>query len=343
MPHRTMLLAACATFLILPQLASAQPLPSEGVTRPREVRKIFADGKHNAFTAFRRWKGAYWIAFRQAAAHNAGDGDLVLLRSDDAQNWKEATRFNILPDDRDPQFLATEQRLFLYDPALKGSELTTFVVYTDDGQTWSSPQPVYEPRYILWKPVAHAGQFWSAAHKKDDTVAGGKARDVHLIKSADGLKWEKVSTIRSGNWESETTLHFRDNRAIVFLRQKYGSPQAQILEADAPYTEWKARPAPINHFSGHSCRTFKGVTYLLTRTMDPVKREAGQAIYTFEPDGTLKLYCVLPAGGDCAYAEAVQNGDDMLVSYYSGHETDDPAQKTNIYLAVVPLAKPVSP
>ena len=48
---------------------------------------------------------------------------------------------------------------------------------------------------------------------------------------------------------------------------------------------------------------------------------------------------MLPAGGDCAYAEAVEQGPDMLVSYYSGHETDNPTEKTNIYLAVVPLAK----
>lgn len=339
MTRTLMFLACCALILSLPHAAWAQPLPVEGPVKAREVRKVFGDGKHNAFTAFRKWKGAYWLAFRHAASHNAAEGDILLLRSEDAQNWKEAMRFNILPDDRDPQFLATEQRLILYDPALTGRDLTTYAVYTDDGRTWSKPQAVYEPRYILWKPTANAGKFWSAAHKKDDSAAGGKGRDVHLIASADGLKWDKVSMIRSGNWESETTLHFRDNRAIAFLRQKYGSPPAQILEADDPFQEWHARPAPIGHFSGHSCHTFQGVTYLFTRTMDYAQRQAGQAIYTYERDGSLKLYCVLPAGGDCAYAEAVEQGDDMLVSYYSGHETDNPSEKTNIYLAIVPLAK----
>jgi hypothetical protein len=72
--------------------------------------------------------------------------------------------------------------------------------------------------------------------------------------------------------------------------------------------------------------------------MDYRKRQAGQAIYTYEKDGTLKLYCVLPAGRDCAYAEAVEMGEDMLVSYYSGHETDSD-DVSNIYVAVVPLRK----
>ncbi len=105
----------CIALFGLPQPSQGQPLPQEGPVKPRQVRKIFGDGKHNAFTAFRKWKETYWISFRHAAAHNAGEGEIVLLRSKDAQEWKEAARFNILPDDRDPQFLATEQRLLWRD------------------------------------------------------------------------------------------------------------------------------------------------------------------------------------------------------------------------------------
>lgn len=333
----------CAGWLLLGFLigshAWSQPLPTEGVVKPKVVLKVFGAGQHNAFTAFRRWKSEYWLAFRQAKSHNSADGDIVLLRSSDAQTWREARRFDLLGDDRDPQFVATDKRLIMYDAALQGRDLTTLAVYTEDGETWSKPQPCYEPRFFVWKPIWHGDKFWSGAHKKDDSAGGGKNREVHLISSPDGLKWEKVSLIRAGNWESETTLHFQGDRAIAFLRQKYGSPPAQVLEADPPYATWKSRPAPINHFSGHSCHTFRGVTYLLTRTMDYSAKKAGQAIYTLETDGSLKLYCVLPAGGDCAYAEAVEAGDDMLVSYYSGHETDNPADHTNIYVATVPLKK----
>jgi hypothetical protein len=38
----------------------AVPLPSraeEPLVKPIEVRKVFANGKHNAFTAMRRFKG----------------------------------------------------------------------------------------------------------------------------------------------------------------------------------------------------------------------------------------------------------------------------------------------
>ncbi len=305
--------------------------PAEPPVQPREVRKVFANGKHNAFTAFVRFRGELWLAFRSGADHNSGDGDIVVLRSRDAKSWTEALRLNVEPDDRDPQFVATERRLFLYDPAMRGPDLTTYVTTTDDGEKWTKPQPVYEPRFIIWKPRVHDGRFYSAAHKKDE-VSGGKGREVHLVRSDDGLDWKKISTIRAGNWESETTMYFAPNHhATAFLRQKYGSPPAQVLESDPPYLEWKSRPADVGHFSGHSVHTFRDVTYLLTRTMDYAKREAGSMIYTFA-DGKLTPYCRLPAGGDCAYLEAVEDGDDMLVSYYSSHEGS-----TNVYLAIVPL------
>ena len=327
-------LLICVVASIFFLIAPVRAEPATALVAPREVRTVRADGKHNAFTALARFRGQMWLAFRAAKEHNSADGDIVLLRSaDDGKTWFEARRVNIVPDDRDPQFLATDKRLFLYDAAMTGPELVTYATFTDDGETWSPPQPVYEPRFIIWKPCEFGGKFYSAAHKKDE-VSGGKGREVHFVTSDDGLAWRKVSTIRAGNWESETTLHFAPTgRATAFLRQKYGSPPAAIFTADPPYSEWTYRTPDVNHFSGHSVRTIRGVTYLFSRTMDYGKKTSGCLIYSFADD-RLTPYCELPAGGDCAYAEAVAAGDDMLVSYYSSHEGT-----TNVYLAVVPLKK----
>jgi len=321
-----LLLASC---LALPSFCRAEE-PVKPLVAPLEVRKVFANGKHNAFTAMRRFKGELWLAFRSADSHNAAAGDVLVLRSKDGKDWQQAHTLDAVKDDRDPQFVVTENRLFLYSPGMNGAALDTWLTYTDDGKTWSAPRKVYEPQFIIWKPCIHDGVFYAAAHKKDET-GGGKGREVRLVKSADGIEWQTVSTIRAGNWESETTLFFdAKHHATAFLRQKYGSPQAQILESDPPYAAWSARPADVPHFSGHSVHTFRGVTYLLTRTT-VAKGGFGATIYTFA-DGKLTRYCDLPAGGDCAYLEAVEDSPNMLVSYYSTHEGS-----TNIYLAVVPL------
>jgi len=328
----------CLVLMCLLPLTFAGPFAvADDLVPPKEVRLVYSNGQHNAFTALRRFRGALWLAFRTAKDHNSGDGDILVLKSTDgeARSWTEAFRLNVVPDDRDPQFLVTDKRLFLYDAAMTGPELTTYLVFTDDGQTWSKPQPVYLPRFIVWKPFEHDGKFFSAAHKKDE-VSGGKGREVHFITSTDGINWEKLSTIRAGNWESETTVYLDPkHHATAFLRQKYGSPPAQILEADPPYADWKSRPSDVGHFSGHSVHTFRGVTYLMSRTMDYSKKPVGTGsmLYTFA-NNKLTPYCQLPSGGDCAYLEAVEQGDNMLVSYYSSHEGP-----TNIYLAVIPLKR----
>jgi hypothetical protein len=328
----TDLLIPIGTVLLAVGPAAIQASAEDAPVKPLEVRTVVEDGKHNAFTALVQWDDAFWLAFRKATGHNSGDGDVIVLRSTDAKDWTEASRLDVLPDDRDPQFLATPDRLFLYDPAIQGGKLTSFVTYTDDGTSWSQPQPVYEPTYIFWKPVAHGDRFYATAHVKS---RDGTAREVHLITSTDGIDWQKVSKIRGGNWESETTILFvQQDKIVAFLRQKYGSPQSSILESSAPFAEWSERPTPRLHFSGHAAYTFGGVHYFLSRTFESGRRNPGTMIYTFQ-DGELTPYCALPAGGDCAYPAAVQMGNEMLVSYYSSHEA-----ATNVYLARVPLKVP---
>ena len=53
-----------------------------------------------------------------------------------------------------------------------------------------TPQPGYKPTFIFWKPEARGDRFYATAHVKS---RDGKARDVHLITSQDGLKWDMRS------------------------------------------------------------------------------------------------------------------------------------------------------
>lgn len=315
---------------ILTGIGARPAVADEPLVAPTSVTKVYDDGRHNAFTALVRWRDSYWLSFRNAPSHGYGEADLIVLRSADAEKWVEAHRVNALPDDRDPQFLATAERLYLYDMALQGPDLTTFVTSTTDGATWSKPQPVYEPRFGLWKPRVDGGRFIATAHRKAEGKDAAKIREAHLITSTDGVNWQKVSRISGGNYESETTIYpGPGDKLTAFLRIKYSVP-GFILEASPPYQEWTRRPAGT-HFSGHSVHAFRGTTYLMSRTMNAQGGDTGTMIYTYA-DGKLTPYCKLPSGGDCSYAEAVERGDEMLVSYYSSHEG-----RANIYLARVPL------
>ena len=45
------------------------------------VKKIWDEGKHNAFTDLIRWHDKWYCSFREADAHVGGDGQLRVLES----------------------------------------------------------------------------------------------------------------------------------------------------------------------------------------------------------------------------------------------------------------------
>ena len=325
----------------------------EAQAKPRSVRKVVSDGRHNAFAAFARWKGEYWLAFRTGTGHVARDGDLVVLRTRDTKEWQNSVTFDVAGDDRDPQLLPTETRLYLYINCLHDGQFDVFVSCTDDGKTWSKPQQVYRDGFILWKPISHGNQYYAGAHRP----TSNNRRESHLVTSTDGIQWEKISTIRSGQGESETTLLAGPGKRLTAFLRSQITVGGAILESMPPYHKWKERPAGV-HLSGHAIYTFDGVTYLMGRHLaydppvDPATsrarvsgRSLDQAtmVYIYE-DGGLKPYCQLgPLDGnhDSSYAAAVRDGDDMLVVYHrAAHEyvgefrANDAA---DIFLARVPL------
>ena len=325
----------------------------ETPVKPREIRKVVSDGRHNAFAALAHWRDSYWLAFRKASGHVARDGDLVVLRSGDTRTWVKSREWDVSGDDRDAQLLVTKKRLYLYINSLHEGRFRVSVTFTEDGRSWSLPQVVYQPGFILWKPVEWQGRFYAGAHRPGSV----RQRTAQLVTSTDGIRWQQVSTIRAGQGESETTLSFDGRgRLTAFLRSQV-TVGGFILESPPPYEQWHQRPSG-RHLSGHSVYTFEGVTYLISRLLayDPpadsaeprsavAGRDLDQAtmVYTYD-DGQLQPYCLLgPLDGnhDSSYATAVRAGDEMLVVYHrSGHEYGGEFRardSADLFLARVPL------
>ena len=82
----------CVTFLAVlcfSAAALAGEVKSPALVEPRAVQTVVTDGKHNAFTAMVRWKGAYWLSFRKGPSHSYGEADLIVLRSTDGDSWSD--------------------------------------------------------------------------------------------------------------------------------------------------------------------------------------------------------------------------------------------------------------
>ncbi len=335
--------------LVIPKRKTNSP----GFLPPKvRIESLVADGRHNAFASFAKWRGRYWLAYRRASGHTARDGEIVVLVSAETKEWAEVIRFDLDGDGRDPQLVVFGDRLWLYINSLLDGIFKIFAACSGDGQTWDPPQQIYRDGFILWKPVLHQGRLYAGVHKpgRDDQ------RFSQLMVSSDGFSWTKISSIRRGTGESETTLVFDQvGDLTAFLRDQTRVGGA-ILETQPPFIEWTQRPAGV-HLSGHAVYTFSNRTYVLSRAIVsdppvaagaprdalPTELDQGTVIYTYE-NGVLAPYCLLgPLSGnhDSSYATAVQEDDEILVVFHrSEHEYSGKhcyRDAADLLLARVPL------
>jgi hypothetical protein len=302
---------------------------------------------HNGFTDIVQWQGVYYCAFREGSTHGGYDGCVVVLISSDRVNWQQvATISSDASDTRDPKFLATDDRLFVYCPVWDHpspedvkhvrSRRSTVVSETIDGRTWSDPVPVYEPGWAFWRPVHGVDAYYAAAYEDgsegfaDDDERRFDGWNVKLLRSVDARTWEQVSVIASGDGVNETALYAgADGRLIACVRRERrvdGKHLPNLLcMSMPPYAQWstielnKVVQGPgITIVGGHLViggRSLGGSSELI----DNVPH---MALHTLKGgDELLKTIAYLPSWGDCSYPGFVPLGDtSFMMSYYSSQE-----------------------
>ena len=159
-------------------------------------------------------------------------------------------------DDAEVHVLVTPDRLFAYGVRAdatteRGDPIDSVVTVSEDGATWSRPQPMYDPGFSWWKPVSHGGRHYVAA----DVMEGD--RRVDLLGSADGLKWETISTILSGKFTETALLFLPDDRLLAVTRQ------GRLSVAPPPYRAWTV--VECDHVGGPAAALI-GETVLVSGT-----------------------------------------------------------------------------
>ena len=103
----------CCIIPIGPTIHAAQ-WPGVEVTN---VRRVFHNGQHNAFTDLVRWQGQFWLTFRSCPdGHSVyPTASVIVLSSTDGKEWAQVHRFHVAKrDTRDPHFLVFNEKLFVY-------------------------------------------------------------------------------------------------------------------------------------------------------------------------------------------------------------------------------------
>ncbi len=323
------------------------------------IRRVFHNGEHNAFTDLIKWKDRYWLTFRTCP-----DGHMVhptasimILSSADLKEWRQEHRFSVAKrDTRDPHFLKFKGSLFVYtgtwycgdtSPAREDYTLNRhlgYAAWTGDGKSWKSPVMLEGTfGHYIWRAASYDGKAYLCGrrNREFDITAIGEGTSVEsaMLESDDGLIWRTRTLFQEARGD-ETAFLFEPDGRILAIGRCF--PDAQLLESSPPWTTWKRRE--FDRHIGGPLLVKWGEHYLVggrKSDKDLVgDRGPKTALYWLNKDaedaeGLLTEFVELPSGGDNSYPGFLElSPTRAVVSWYSSHEKNDAGEGiTAIYMA----------
>lgn len=326
----TLLVPLLLTLFFAPSLSAAEP-------ELLDVQRIADDAPHSAFTDLVRFKGDFYLGFREGKDHVSDDGAMRILRSADAEDWETVARFtDDAADLRDAAFAVTpdDELVFLtaaalHEPAPHTHQSIAWI--TEDGETWSDRYPVADANVWLWSLAFHPsrklGLGFGYSVDNDD-------RFVRLYRTEDGRSFQTLveDADAPADYPNESAIVYLEDEAdtaLALLRQDPGP--AMLGSATPPYTDWNWEHLDRRVGGPSLIQLPDGRLIAVVRLYD----EPGvrTAICELDRDAlTLNELLTLPSGGDTSYPGLVFDEDaaTLYVSYYASHES-----RTAIYLARV--------
>jgi hypothetical protein len=306
-----------------------------------EVKRIWDEAPHNAFTDLIRWNGRFYCVFRQGRGHACTDGKIRVLESEDADTWASAALVALDGYDlRDPHVsLTPDNRLMLVGGVAarkKDNQSTptgTFVSSSRDGRKWTRLRIVTKPGRWLWRVTWNKGKAYGV------TYGGGEDGPyIDLRTSSDGVNYsEHVPKLFTEGRPTEVTLRFAADStcyALVRRDQLQNEPRSAVLGVSKPdYTQWQWHDLGenFNGFGGPNFIEIPGGHWIAAgRTFDGGAHTS--LTYLDVRTGTMSKLIKLPGGGDTSYPGLVWHNEILYVSYYSSHQS-----KTDIYMAKVKI------
>jgi len=300
-----------------------------------DVKKIWDQAPHNAFTDLIRFHDRWFCSFREGAGHAAGAGKFRVLTSADGDRWESAAVVEQVGADlRDPKLSITpDGRLMLVGGAAVPptrnpvTDHYSFVCFSKDGKDWDKPRKVLDSWQWLWRVTWHNGTAYGVAYQWDP-----KSKPVQytaaLYKSLDGLKWEKIAGFDVPG-ATEAALAFEGD-TLFCLQRRDGKPNSAMLgSSKPPYTQWAWKDLGASFGGPNLLRLADGLWVAVGRLTQEGKPKTVVCRLDVK-DGNLTPLYALPSGGDTSYPGFAWHEGKLRVSYYSSHEG-----KASIYLAKV--------
>lgn len=349
--------AACWLSTFCLSAAGADDFPQ---VRVSNVRRVFHNGEHNAFTDLVRFQGRYYLTFRSCPDGHMvhPTSSIIILVSDDLASWQQAHRFRVPKrDTRDPHFLVFQEQLFVYTGTWYSGEKTIpvsqydmnlhlgYAAHSPDGKTWTSPVMLEGTfGHYIWRAAVHDGRAYMCGRRKVEFEVGprGEGVDVQsaMMVSEDGLRWRHQAVMQPKRGD-ETAMWFGEDGRFVGIGRS-GSLPAQLLLANPPYQQW-TRFTLDRYIGGPLLTRWNGEFVVGGRKSVSGKGPRTSLCWLRMPAGDkgpeLIEFAELPSGGDNSYPGLLDLGEGKaVVSWYSSHEKVQGKGMTAIYMADLTLA-----
>jgi hypothetical protein len=331
----------------LPAQATAGQLPEVKVTN---IRRVFHNGQHNAFTDLVRFKDKFYLTFRSCPDGHMvhPTSSIIILSSTDMRQWEQVHRFSVKKrDTRDPHFLVFKEKLFVYTGTWYSGETTLkyenydlnkhlgYAAWSKDGMKWHSPIMLEGTfGHYIWRANAFNGKAYLCGRRKKNFAVAprgeGPTVESAMLESDDGLIWRTRALFQETHGD-ETAFQFEADGSIVAVGRR-GRDKAQLLRSKPPYTQWQR--IELDRYIGGPLLTRWGDRYVVggRKTVDDRGTKTSMCWLV---NDQLHEFAELTSGGDNSYPGFVELSPSRAVmSWYSSHEKDANGKTiTAIYMA----------
>jgi len=339
-------------FLVLyifchPAQAADKSLPKVKVTN---IRRVFYNGRHNAFTDMVRFRDNFYLTFRSCPDGHMvhPTSSIIILSSTDTKQWNQVHQFSVEKrDTRDPHFLVFKDKLFVYTGTWYSGQTTLksedydlnkhlgYAAWTEAGVKWHSPIMLEGTfGHYIWRANTFGGKAYLCGRRKKNFEVGPRGEtsivESAMLESEDGLIWRYRSMFQETNGD-ETAFQFEPDGSIVAVGRR-GRDNAQLLKSKPPYTQWQRKQ--LDRYIGGPLLTQWGGRYVVGGRKNTSDRGPKTSM-CWLVDDRLHEFAELPSGGDNSYPGFVEiSPKHAVMSWYSSHEKDaDGKTITAIYMA----------
>jgi hypothetical protein len=320
------------------------------------IRRVFHNGEHNAFTDLARFRDQLYLTFRSCPdGHMVNNtASVIIMRSsDDGATWRQVHRFSVKDrDTRDPHFLVFRDRLFVYTGTWYSgpgkiepkdydmNRMLGFAAWSDDGTAWNSPVLLEGTfGHYIWRAASFGGKAYLCGRRKPGFDIGPKGEGDKvqslMLESDDGLIWKKRASFAESAGD-ETAFLFGQDGDVLAIGRHGGGKNAQLLRSKPPYIEWdrKSLDRPVG-----GPLLAKWGDHIIVGGRKTTKEAGAKTSLCWLVGDELKEFAELPSGGDNSHPGFVAlSNTRALVSYYSSHEKDETGRTvTAIYMADLTL------